>query len=78
MPVKVCSSGGKPGFKYGDSGKCYTYTVGNAASRAKARALAEKQGRAMHVQKFIKETVVKGIRGLFKARDAQTFKKKGA
>lgn len=24
MPIKKCSDGGKSGFKWGDSGKCYT------------------------------------------------------
>lgn len=62
MPVKPCTSKGKPGFKYGNSGKCYIYTAGNAASRGRARALAEKQGRAMHVEKFVVEEVVKDIR----------------
>lgn len=47
MPVKSCRSGGKPGLKWGDSGKCYTYTAGNTQSRVAARKRAEKQGRAI-------------------------------
>ena len=51
MPVKRCQSGGKPGFKYGDTGKCYVYTKGDATSRARARASAERQGRAIESSK---------------------------
>jgi hypothetical protein len=47
MPIQSCKANGKPGFKFGKSGKCYTYTSGNVQSRAKARAKAEEQGRAI-------------------------------
>lgn len=47
MPIKKCSSKGKPGYKYGDSGKCYTYTAGNQTSRKKAKSKALKQARAI-------------------------------
>lgn len=47
MPVKSCRSDGKPGYKWGDSGKCYTYTPDDEESRKRARAKAEKQGRAI-------------------------------
>jgi len=47
MPVKPCQENGKPGFKYGDSGKCYTYTPGNTQSKAQARLKAEAQGAAV-------------------------------
>ena len=39
MPVKRCTSRGKPGYKWGDKGKCYTGPG--------ARAKAAKQGRAI-------------------------------
>lgn len=43
MPVNKCSSNGKPGFKWGDSGKCYIYTPGDEASikEAKKKVLAQ-------------------------------------
>lgn len=45
MPIKSCTGDGKkPGFKYGDSGKCYTYTPNNEASRKKAKKKAIYQG----------------------------------
>jgi len=47
MPVMSCKQGGKPGFKWGDSGKCYTYTANDPVSRAKARNKAAQQGRAI-------------------------------
>lgn len=51
MPVKKCSFEGRPGYKYGDEGKCYTYTPGDKASRQQAKARAEKQGRAIEANK---------------------------
>lgn len=43
MPLKKCTSGGKPGWKFGDAGKCYTYTKGNkqSALAAKKKAIAQ-------------------------------------
>lgn len=46
MPIQPCSSNGKPGYKFGESGKCYTYTPGDSASRASARNSAMMQERA--------------------------------
>lgn len=47
MPVQACSSEGRPGFKWGSEGKCYTYTEGNTRSKARARMQAAAQGRAI-------------------------------
>jgi hypothetical protein len=47
MPLKRCSSDSKPGWKWGDSGKCYTYTKGSDASEKKAKRKALNQGIAM-------------------------------
>lgn len=54
MPVQACSLNGKPGFKYGKGGKCYTYTAGNTQSQVTARNRAERQGRAIEVSKHKK------------------------
>lgn len=43
MPIKKCTVGGKNGYQWGDSGKCYT---GQGA-----REKAAKQGRAIESQK---------------------------
>ena len=47
MPLRKCSSKGKPGYKWGNSGKCYTYTSGNETSRKKAKQKAIIQGTAI-------------------------------
>lgn len=47
MPVERCRRGGKPGFRWGKHGKCYTYTPGSEQEKALARALALRQGRAI-------------------------------
>jgi hypothetical protein len=43
MPVKKCKTKGKSGYKYGDSGKCYTGTS--------AKSKAKRQGRAIEANK---------------------------
>jgi hypothetical protein len=47
MPIQSCSDDGKPGFKWGDTGKCYTYTPGSEFSRKEARRKALAQGIAI-------------------------------
>lgn len=42
-----CSTDGKPGWKFGASGACYTYTPGNDASEKAAKVKAVKQGLAI-------------------------------
>ena len=44
MPVKECQSENKPGFKYGDSGKCYTYDPKNVGQKNNAKKSAITQG----------------------------------
>ena len=43
MPVKACTLEGKPGFQWGDNGKCYTYDPRSPKSKANARMKAEAQ-----------------------------------
>ena len=52
MPINRCQKGGKPGFKFGDSGTCYTYTSGDAKSRERAKNKAIAQERAAHASGF--------------------------
>lgn len=47
MPVKSCKKDGKPGYKWGDEGKCYTYSPKSKASRERARKKAREQGQAI-------------------------------
>lgn len=51
MPVQACEKDGKPGFRYGESGACYVYEPGSEESRARARARAEEQGRAIEASR---------------------------
>ena len=47
MPVQRTTKDGKPAYQWGTSGKKYTYTTGDAASRERAKKLAARQGRAV-------------------------------
>jgi HK97 family phage prohead protease len=47
VPLNRCQDDDKPGWKWGDSGKCYTYTAGNDASETAARKKAMAQAAAM-------------------------------
>lgn len=38
MPIKKCTSGGKSGAKWGNSGKCYTGVGAKAKAQKQARA----------------------------------------
>jgi HK97 family phage prohead protease len=47
VPLKRCQEGDRPGWKWGDAGKCYTYESGNEESEKAAKVKASKQGIAM-------------------------------
>jgi hypothetical protein len=47
MPVQPCQEDGKPGYKYGEQGYCYTYTPGNETERKEAKRKAYLQGTAI-------------------------------
>ena len=47
MPLIKCRKDDKPGWKYGDSGACYTYTAGDKKSESAAKLKASKQGIAI-------------------------------
>ena len=51
MPLKECQEGKKPGWKYGEQGKCYTYKAGDKKSEAIAKLKAAKQGAAQQANK---------------------------
>jgi hypothetical protein len=51
MPIQSCTEDGKPGYRYGESGHCYTYTPGDPESRARARRRAEEQGQAIEISR---------------------------
>ena len=43
MPLKRCSEGDRPGWKWGDAGKCYTYTPDSEYSEKRAKRKAINQ-----------------------------------
>jgi hypothetical protein len=47
MPVQSCSDNGKPGYKWGEQGACYTYPQGNLVQQKKAKKKAFYQGLAI-------------------------------
>lgn len=47
MPVKDCELEGKPGYKWGDKGKCYTYSPDNEGQKRNAKKSAILQGVAI-------------------------------
>ncbi len=44
MPPQHCTMNGKPGWKWGDAGKCYPYAAGDEAASAAAEKKAVAQG----------------------------------
>lgn len=52
MPVRRGRDSKGPFFRWGDSGSKYHYTSGNEDSRKRARAKAEKQGRAIRASGY--------------------------
>lgn len=64
MPVKICSDNDNPGFKWGDSGKCYTYTRGDSESMGEAKRKATLQGIATgeyNAEKIFNEILLEDI-----------------
>ena len=51
MPLMRATKNGKPCYRFGEVGKCYAYTAGDAASRGRAWAKALRQGRAIERSK---------------------------
>lgn len=47
MPINSCSDGDKPGYKWGDAGKCYIYDPNSDSSKTSAKKKALAQGVAI-------------------------------
>ena len=52
MPINSCSENGKPGYRWGNKGACYTYTKGNEKSKKEARSKAGLQGIAANLNGY--------------------------
>lgn len=50
MPVTSCQEDGKPGFRWGEEGKCYTYNPNDQSSEDAAYEKARRQGAAIESQ----------------------------
>jgi predicted DNA-binding transcriptional regulator len=63
MPIMSCNENNKPGYKYGESGHCYTYNSDDENSRKEAKKKAILQGVAIeggspHLEKSDYEDLV--------------------
>ena len=56
MPVERVTVGGRPGYRWGKSGKVYLYAPGSTTSRARAYALATRQGQAARAAGYTEPT----------------------
>lgn len=52
MPIQSCSNEGKPGYRWGEQGSCYTYTAGNEDSIKEAKKKAQLQGLAARLNGY--------------------------
>ncbi len=60
--MTAARSAGRPGFRWGRTGKVYTYAPGDPVGRERARLLAEAQGRAIVAAQVAREDAVGGPR----------------
>lgn len=51
MPIQRVVMNGKPGYRWGDDGKVYTYKAGDVKSRTAAKNRALRQGRAIEASR---------------------------
>jgi hypothetical protein len=51
MPLMRCQIKGKPGWKWGQQGKCYPYTLGDVKSEAAAKSKAKEQAAAIIINR---------------------------
>jgi hypothetical protein len=49
MPIQPCKAKGKSGFKYGDTGKCYTGKEAKQKAIKQGLAVAHSQNRKPHL-----------------------------
>jgi len=59
MPIMSCRRDGLPGFKWGESGHCYTYKPGSKSSKERARQKALRQMRAIKHSQSLQHTFLR-------------------
>jgi hypothetical protein len=65
MPIQSCSDGDKPGYKWGDRGKCYIYNSGDKKSEGQAKRKAYLQGIAIGEYPVKKSLLAESMHYLF-------------
>lgn len=80
MPLTRCEHEGQPGWRWGETGKCYTYTPEDPESEQRAKASALRQGRAILARREVRRdrlarhgpdvpgSVIRDLDALYKAR----------
>ena len=57
MPIMKCQKDGKPGYKWGNKGKCYTYDINDehsdGPSKKAAKLRATRQGKAIYASNSV-------------------------
>ena len=69
MPIKDCQEDNKSGYKWGDEGKCYTYTPNNEGSRKNAKKNAIIQSLTYNEFDTIGEIICKNCGWTWKISD---------
>ena len=64
MPVQPATANGRPGYRWGRSGRVFTYQPGSEASRRAAHAQAAAQGRATRAAELAREDASGGPRAI--------------
>jgi len=49
VPVQECEENKKPGYRWGSSGRCYTYSADDEEARKRAKQKAAIQGYAIEM-----------------------------
>lgn len=78
MPVKRCTDDGKPGFKWGDAGKCYVYDPDDEESKSNARRRATMQGVAIGETKAMTPAELEASRAVAKRVGVDVEKAEGS
>jgi SPP1 gp7 family putative phage head morphogenesis protein len=58
LPIQTCEINGKPGYKWGETGKCYTYTPGNKKEEKQALAKAKEQMKAIYASGYNEDELI--------------------
>jgi hypothetical protein len=60
MPIRECTDGGRPGYQWGDSGKCFTHD-GSDEGKRRAHRQAEEQAAAAYANGYVGNSAPEGV-----------------